>query len=347
MPRAHILRGCFARADPAAWIGREIRHEIVCRALAPVILLRMILRRLGALVPTLFGVATLVFLLLHVVPGDPVDVMIGESAAPAARAELRTRLGLDEPLGVQYARWLGAIAHGDLGSSIRSGKPVASLVAARIPATALLAVAALIVAVTIGIPLGTAAAATRGSAIDRFALAASLAAVATPTFWTGPMLVLLLSVALGWLPVAGSGTPAHLVLPAITLGAGMSGILIRMTRASLLETLSDDYVRTARAKGASPMRVLFVHALPNALTPVLSVLGLQLGAVLAGAVVTETIFAWPGLGRLVVESIQARDYPVVQGAVLVVATTTVLANLAAEIAQALVDPRIGDAGDAR
>ena len=308
-------------------------------------LVPLIARRLAALVPTLFGVATLVFVLLHVVPGDPVDVMIGESAAPAARAELRAKLGLDEPLAVQYAVWLGDVVRGDLGTSIRSGKPVAALVAARVPATALLAVAALAVAIAIGIPLGTAAAASRGRAIDRFALAVSLAAVATPTFWTGPMLVLLLAVGLGWFPVAGSGTAAHLVLPAITLGAGMSGILIRMTRAAVLENLSDDYVRTARAKGASERRVLFRHALPNAMTPVLSVLGLQLGAVLAGAVVTETIFAWPGLGRLVVESIQARDYPVVQGAVLVVATVTVLANLAAEIAQALVDPRMAEAAE--
>jgi len=305
-------------------------------------MLRMVIRRIGALVPTLFGIASLVFLLLHLVPGDPVDVMIGESAAPAARAELRARLGLDEPIGVQYGAWLAAVAHGDLGRSIRSGKPVANLVLERIPATALLALAALVVATLIGIPLGVAAAARKDAAVDRVALAVSLAAVATPTFWTGPMLVLLFAVELRWFPVAGSGTLAHLVLPAVTLGAGMSGILIRMTRASLLETLSDDYVRTARAKGASRLRVLVVHALPNAMTPVLSVLGLQLGAVLACAVVTETIFAWPGLGRLVVESIQARDYPVVQGAVLVVATATVVANLLAEIAQALVDPRLAE-----
>jgi peptide/nickel transport system permease protein len=299
----------------------------------------MILRRLLALLPTLLGVASLVFVLLHVVPGDPVDVMIGESAAPAARTELRSRLGLDRPLLVQYTSWLAAAAQGDLGVSVRSGKPVAGLIAERIPATALLALAACLVAAAIGIPLGILAAATRGGAVDRLARVVSLAAVATPSFWLGPMLVLLLSVELGWLPVAGSGTAAHLVLPALTLGAGMSGILVRMTRAALLETLSDDYVRTARAKGASGMRVLVVHALPNAASPLLSVLGLQLGAVLAGSVVTETIFAWPGLGRLVVEAIQARDYPVVQGAVLVIATTTVLANLAAELAQALVDPR--------
>ena len=306
----------------------------------------LIARRLLALAPTLVGIASLVFLLLHVVPGDPVDVMIGESAAPAARAELRTRLGLDRPLLAQYASWLGAAAHGDFGESIRSRRPVATLVAERMPATALLALAACLVAAAIGIPLGAMAAASKGRSLDRVALAVSLAAVATPSFWLGPMLVLLLSVELGWLPVAGSGTPAHLVLPALTLGCGMSGILVRITRAALLETLSDDYVRTARAKGASNLRILVVHALPNAAGPLLSVLGLQLGAVLAGSVISETIFAWPGLGRLVVEAIQARDYPVVQGAVLVIATTTVLANLVADLAQALIDPRIAD-GEAR
>jgi ABC-type dipeptide/oligopeptide/nickel transport system permease component len=304
--------------------------------------LRLVLRRLVALVPTMAGVATLVFLLLHAVPGDPVDIMLGETAAPVAREELRTSLGLDRPIAAQYAHWLAGAAAGDLGQSIRYGKPVAALVAERIPATLVLALAAWLVAIAIGVPLGVLAAATRGRAADRIARTASLLAVATPSFWLGPMLVLLVSVELGWLPVAGSGTAAHLILPALTLGSGMSGILVRMTRASLLETLTDDYVRTARAKGAPPLRVLVVHALPNAATPIIAVLGLQLGALLSGSVVTETIFAWPGLGRLVVESIQARDYPVVQGAVLVIAMATVLANLLADLAQSAIDPRVAD-----
>jgi peptide/nickel transport system permease protein len=307
-------------------------------------MLRLVLRRLSVLVPTLFGAATLVFLLLHVVPGDPIDVMLGESAAPAAREELRARLGLDRPLAEQYGRWLTGLARADLGESIRSGRPVTELLAERVPVTVTLALTALLVAVSIGIPLGVLAANAPGSPVDRLALAVSLGAVATPSFWIGPMLVLLFAVELGLLPVAGHGTAAHLVLPALTLGTGMSGILIRMTRAALLETLSDDYVRTARAKGASRTRVLLTHALPNAATPVLSVLGLQLGAVLAGSVVTETIFAWPGLGRLVIEAIQSRDYPVVQGAVLVIATVTVLANLLADLAQAAVDPRVAEGG---
>jgi peptide/nickel transport system permease protein len=307
-------------------------------------MLRLVLRRLSVLVPTLFGAATLVFLLLHVVPGDPIDVMLGESAAPAAREELRARLGLDRPLAEQYGRWLTGLARADLGESIRSGRPVTELLAERVPVTVTLALTALLVAVSIGIPLGVLAANAPGSPVDRLALAVSLGAVATPSFWIGPMLVLLFAVELGLLPVAGHGTAAHLVLPALTLGTGMSGILIRMTRSALLETLSDDYVRTARAKGASRTRVLLTHALPNAATPVLSVLGLQLGAVLAGSVVTETIFAWPGLGRLVIEAIQSRDYPVVQGAVLVIATVTVLANLLADLAQAAVDPRVAEGG---
>lgn len=297
-------------------------------------------RRLAALVPTMLGTASLVFLLLHVVPGDPVDVMLGESATVHARAELRSHLGLDRPLLEQYADYITGALHWDLGVSIRSGKPVADLVGERLPATIVLALAACVIAIAIGIPLGVLAAHAPGSNLDRLSLAASLIAVATPSFWLGPMLVLFFAVELGWLPVAGGGSFAHLVLPAFTLGAGMSGILVRMTRACLLETLTDDYARTARAKGASRRRVLLVHALPNAATPLLAVIGLQLGAVLAGSVVTETIFAWPGLGRLVVEAIQARDYPVVQGAVLVIATSTVLANLAADLAQAMVDPRV-------
>jgi ABC-type dipeptide/oligopeptide/nickel transport system permease component len=304
----------------------------------------LIVRRVLAFVPTLVGAASIVFLLLHLVPGDPVDLMLGESAAPAAREELRQRFGLDEPVSQQYLKWIAAAATGDLGTSIRSDRPVTAMIVERLPRTALLALAASLVAIAIGVPLGIAAAAAPGRAVDRAARAASLAAVATPSFWIGPMLVLLFSVELGLLPVAGSGTAAHLVLPALTLGCGMSGILVRMTRAALLETLHDDYARTARAKGASRFRVLVVHALPNAASPILSVVGLQLGAVLAGSVVTETIFAWPGLGRLVVESIQARDFPVVQGAVLAIATTTVVTGLLVDVAQALVDPRVRDRG---
>ncbi|HEY2775725.1 MAG TPA: ABC transporter permease [Candidatus Binatia bacterium] len=304
---------------------------------------RLILGRLAIVVPTLLAAASLVFALLHLVPGDPVEMMIGENAQPAARSELRSRLGLDLPIPEQYATWITNAARGNLGTSIRSGRPVAAIVCDRVGATVALALAACAVAIIAGVALGSLAATMYGSRVDRAALLASTALWVTPSFWLGPMLVLVLSVALGLLPVAGSGDAAHLVLPALTLGAAMSGVLARMTRASLLEAFSDDFVRTARAKGASPLRVLLVHALPNAATPLVSVIGLQFGAVLAGSVVTETIFAWPGLGRLVVEAIQARDYPVVQGAVLAIATATVLVNLATDIVHIVVDPRSRDA----
>ncbi len=301
-----------------------------------------LMQRLAFLIPTVLGVATLVFAILHAVPGDPVDVLLGESAAAVDRQEMRSRLGLDRPLLVQYAHSMAAAAQGDLGRSVRSDRPVASLIAERLPATLALGAAATAAALALGLPLGALAAARKGSGADHFALGASLAAVAIPGFCLGPALVLLFSVTLRWLPVAGAGSPAHLLLPALTLGAGMSGVLVRMTRSALLETLSEDYVRTARAKGLSESATLVRHALPNALTPVLSVVGLQLGAVLGGSVITETIFAWPGLGRLLVEAIQARDYPLVQGTVLVIAVVYVLVNLATDIAYVAVNPKMRD-----
>ncbi|HYC57489.1 MAG TPA: ABC transporter permease [Candidatus Binatia bacterium] len=304
---------------------------------------KAILRRLALAVPTAIGVCTLVFAVLHAVPGDPVDVLLGETAAAADRVELRARLGLDRPLLIQYGAYMGGLVRGDLGRSVRSGRPVAELVVERAPATLRLGLAAAIIAALLGIPLGVLSAWRPHGLLDRLTLTASLSAVAVPNFWLGPMLVMLFSIQLGWLPVAGDATAAHLVLPALTLGSGMSGILVRMTRAAMLETMSEEYVRTARAKGLGDARVLVRHALPNAMVPVLSLIGLQLGAVLAGSVITETIFAWPGLGRLVVEAIQSRDYPVVQGAVLTIAGVYVLVNLATDLAQALVHPRLREA----
>ena len=306
-------------------------------------LARYVLRRLALALPTALGVCTLVFLVLHAVPGDPVDVLLGETAAPADRAEMTSRLGLDRPLPAQYGHYMAGLARGDLGRSLRSDRPVTEVIAERVPNTLRLGLAASLLAVVIGVPLGVVSARRPHGLVDRLALTMSLSAVAVPNFWLGPMLVLLFSIQLGLLPVAGSGTTAHLVLPAITLGSGMSGILVRMTRAAMLETLGNDYVRTARAKGLADARVLVRHALPNALVPVLSLVGLQLGAVLAGSVITETIFAWPGLGRLVVEGIQARDYPVVQGAVLTIAGVYVVVNLLTDVAQAIVHPRLREA----
>ena len=271
------------------------------------------LGRVLAAVPTALGVATIVFLLIHLIPGDPIEVMLGETATIVERQSLRAGLGLDRPLHQQYADYLGGLFRGELGTSIHSGRKVGELLLERLPATIELSLAALVFAVAMAIPLGLLSAKYAGRAVDRAAMLGSLGAVALPNFWLGPLLIMLFSIELGWLPVSGRGSWAHLVLPAFTLGASMAGILTRMTRASVLETVGEEYIRTARAKGAPESAVFAKHALRNALTPVLSLLGLQLGALLAGSVITETIFAWPGIGRLTLEAIETRDYPVVQG----------------------------------
>jgi len=303
----------------------------------------MIRRRLLLLPPTLVGVAILVFSFIHLVPGDPVDIMLGESAEPADVAALRSALGLDRPLGTQLLVFLARAAHGDLGQSVAFREPVAGLVAARRPATLELAAAAFAIALLSAVPLGVLAALRRGSAADRLVRVASLVGVCVPTIWLGPLLMLVFSLHLGWLPTSGRGGPAHLVLPALTLGLGMAGVLTRLTRSSVLEALAEDSTRTARAKGAPPWRVVGVHALRLALGPVTTVAGLQLGALLAGAVVTETIFAWPGLGRLVVQAIGARDYPLVQGCALVFGITYVVVNACTDLLLAALDPRLRDA----
>ncbi|MEE8312423.1 MAG: nickel ABC transporter permease [Candidatus Binatia bacterium] len=301
-------------------------------------------QRLLVLTPTVLGVATLVFILMHMMPGDPVEVMLGETASPADSAALRARLGLDRPLATQYAAFIGGLLRLDLGTSIHSDQPVAVLVASHFPATALLTAAALAVALLVAFPAGLLAASHPRRMADRVTLTASLAGVAIPNFWLGPMLIMVFAIQLRWLPVSGTGGAANLVLPAITLGLGMAGILTRLIRSTVIETLHEDYVRTARAKGASPARVLWLHALRNALMPVLSMIGLQLGGLLAGSVITETIFAWPGIGRLTVQAIQTRDYPVVQGCVLTIAVGYVLVNLATDLAYAWANPRMRRAG---
>ena len=299
-------------------------------------------RRLLLLVPTLVGVATLVFAFLHLVPGDPVEIMLGESAAPADVAALRHELGLDRPLAVEYVRFLGRAARGDLGRSIAYRAPVADVIASRYPATLELAVAAFLIALAVGVPLGVAAGVAPGSAVDRIARGASLLGACLPTVWLGPLLVLLFAIRLDWLPVSGRGTLANLVLPATTLGLGMAAVLIRLTRATMLSALRADHVRTARAKGVPEWRVVLVHALRNAAAPIATVAGLQAGALLAGTVITETIFAWPGLGRLVVQAIDARDYPLVQGCVLVIGVSYVAVNTLTDVAHRLLDPRLRD-----
>jgi ABC-type dipeptide/oligopeptide/nickel transport system permease component len=303
-------------------------------------MLHFLLRRLLLTIPVLLGVATLVFSLIHLVPGDPVETMLGESAAPQEIARVRGQLGLDRPLYVQYWTFLTGVGRGDLGVSLRTNEPVARAIAARMPATIELAIAAMCLAVVVAIPLGIIAAVGAGTIVDYAATTLALTGISIPNFWLGPLLAIVFAVTLGWLPVSGSGTLAHMVLPAITLGAPLGAVLARMTRASVLEELRELYVLAARARGVSRTRAVLRHAFRNSLIPIVTVLGLQMGAVLTGAVITETIFAWPGVGRLLIQSINFRDYPLVQGCILLIAVTYVAMNLLTDLAYGLLDPRI-------
>jgi len=302
--------------------------------------LRYLVRRLALTIPVLLGVATLVFALIHLIPGDPAQAMLGETAAEEDVEALRRRLGLDRPLLEQYGAFLRGLAHGDLGTSLRTNEPVAKAILDRIPATLELAAAAMTVAIGVAIPLGIVAAVGRGTLVDHAATTLALTGISIPNFWLGPLLAIVFAVELGWLPVSGRGTLAHLVLPAISLGAALAAILARMTRASLLEELREPYVLAARARGASRARAVLRHAFRNSLIPVVTLVGLQFGAVLTGAVITETIFAWPGIGRLLIQSIGFRDYPVVQGCILFIAATYVGVNLLTDVVYGVLDPRI-------
>jgi ABC-type dipeptide/oligopeptide/nickel transport system permease component len=297
------------------------------------------LRLLFAL-PALWLILTMVFLLAHIVPGDPVAQMLGEGARAEDLQQLRHALGLDLPLPEQYGRYFSGVLRGNLGESLRFQQPVVGVVLSHYPATLELAVVALLVCAAIGIPAGTAAAQRRGTVADRAIGIFTLLGLSIPNFALGPLLILFFSVSLGWLPVSGRGGLAHLILPAITLGAALAAILTRMVRSSVIEELSSDYVRTARAKGLSERSVLFGHAFRNALIPILTVLGLQFGTLLAGTIVTETIFSWPGIGRLAVQAIEARDYPLLQGCILLIAVSYVIVNLLTDLVYALVDPRV-------
>jgi ABC-type dipeptide/oligopeptide/nickel transport system permease component len=301
---------------------------------------RFLARRVLLAIPVLLGVATLVFSLIHLIPGDPVQAMLGDAASPESVVELRSRLGLDRPLYVQYAAFLKNAAHGDLGTSLRTNESVTAAIAARLPATFELALAAIFVAVALAIPAGILAAVWADTSVDHAATTLALLGISMPNFWLGPLLAIVFSVTLGWLPVSGRGTLAHLVLPAITLGAPLAAVLTRMTRASLIDELRELYVTAARARGLSAARVVLRHAFRNSLIPIVTVLGLQVGAVLTGAVITETIFAWPGVGRLLIQSIGFRDYPLVQGCILLIAVTYVSVNLLTDMAYGFLDPRI-------
>jgi len=303
-------------------------------------MIRYLSLRVLLALPALWLIVTMVFLLAHIIPGDPVQQMLGEGARAEDLQQLRHQLGLDRPISAQYAHYLVGVLHGDLGESFRFQQPVTHVILLRYPATLELAFVALLVCIAISIPAGIYAAEHRGTSTDHAVGLFTLFGLSVPNFALGPVLILIFSVIVGWLPVSGRGGAEHLVLPAITLGAALAAILTRMVRSSVIEELSSDYVRTARAKGLSESQVLFRHAFRNALIPILTILGLQFGTLLAGAIVTETIFSWPGIGRLAVQAINARDYPLLQGCILLIAVSYVVVNLLTDMIYALVDPRV-------
>jgi ABC-type dipeptide/oligopeptide/nickel transport system permease component len=303
-------------------------------------MLRYLLKKFALTLPALWLVLTLVFLMIHIVPGDPVEQMLGEGAAPGAVVQLRHALGLDQPIRTQYGRYLWALGHGDLGQSFKFQAPVRQIIFERYPATLQLAFLALVVCMAIAIPAGVLAANRRGQAADRVVGVFTLLGLAVPNFALGPLLILLFSIEIGVLPVSGRTRLGSYVLPAATLGAALAAILTRMVRGAMLEELSADYIRTARAKGLSSAAVLFRHGLRNALIPIITILGLQFGTLLAGTIVTETIFSWPGIGRLTVQAISARDYPLLQGCILVISLSYMVVNLLTDVVYSVADPRV-------
>lgn len=297
-------------------------------------------RRLLLLVPTLLGVTLATFLMLRLTPGDPVQIMLGEFASGPDVARLRRDLGLDRPLPIQYVRFVDRVLHGDLGTSIRSRRAVADEIADRFPSTVLLTLAAMALAVSVGVSIGAVAATTRYAVVDSAVMAFALIGLSMPTFWSGLLLILTFSLRLGWLPITESEGIRAIILPAVTLAAPAAAVLARITRSSVLEVLHQEYVRTARSKGLAERMVVIRHALRNALVPVLTIVGLQFGGLLAGAVIVESVFSRPGLGRLAVNAVLARDFPVAQGIVLVVAVMYVFVNLGVDVMYGFLDPRI-------
>lgn len=297
-------------------------------------------RRTLLLIPILFAVITIVFAFLRLIPGDPVEAMLGENARAADVAAMRKELLLDQPLLKQYFHYLGGVFRGDLGNSWNTQIPVSSAIFSRLPATLELAAGGMIIAILIAFPLGIVAARNLNHWPDRVAMVMAVAASAVPHFWLAPLLILFFSIYLGWFPVSGTGSPLHAILPSFTLGLALAAILVRMIRSSMLEELQSDYIRTARAKGTSERAILWKHALPNAMLPVLTILGLQFGSLLTGAIITETIFSWPGIGRLLIQAIYSRDYPLVQGCILVFAGLYAFVNLIVDLLYGVLDPRI-------
>lgn len=298
------------------------------------------LRRILIALPAIFGVIVVVFAMVRLAPGDPAVMLAGEFADQETIERIRERFGLDRSMPEQFATFVGNLAQGDLGRSTRTNRLVTEDLAQFFPNTLELALGAILVALAIGIPAGIVSAIKRNTWVDATVTFVALLGVSMPVFWFGLLAILFFSVELGWFPVAGRGSFAHLVLPAITLGVSSTAIIARMTRSSMLEVLDQDYVRTARAKGVQARSLIAKHALRNALVPVVTIGGLEFGRLLAGAVLTETVFTWPGVGRLLVDSILARDYPVVQGAVLVIAISFILVNLLVDLVYGVIDPRI-------
>ena len=309
--------------------------------------MKQILTRLALTLPVVWLVVSLVFLLIHLVPGDPITMMLGEGATPADISALRHQIGLDLPLQTQYLRYWTGVLHGDLGTSIRMHSTVADLIAQRYPFTLALTLAALIFALVLALPAGILAAVRRGRWVDQLLSVVSLFGLSVPGIALGPVLILVFSIGLGWLPVSGANAGGgnsidwrYLILPSVAMGASLAAILTRMVRTAMLEELGHDYIRTARAKGLSETAVVCRHALPNALVPIVTVVGLQFGALLAGAIMTETIFGWPGLGRLTVSAISNRDYALVQGCLLSIGLTYVLVNLLTDVVYRWINPRM-------
>jgi peptide/nickel transport system permease protein len=307
-------------------------------------MLTYVLRRLGLMVFIMLGVSVITFSMMHLVPGDPAEVIAMERYGEEITAEtiehVRRELGLDQPIYVQYSRWLSNVLHGDLGYSHRTDRPVLDEILTRLPATIQLALAGMLVSLIIAIPVGTISATRQYSAADNISMFGALLGVSMPNFWLGLLLIMFFSVHLGWLPVFGRGSIEHLILPAVTLGTGMAAITTRLIRSSILEVLGQDYIRTARAKGLKEKVVIYKHTLKNAMIPVVTIVGLQFASLLEGAVIVEVIFAWPGIGRLLVDSIFARDFMLIQGCILFIAAMFVLVNLLVDISYAYLDPKI-------
>jgi peptide/nickel transport system permease protein len=299
-----------------------------------------VLRKLALFIPTLWGVLTLIFLLRPLIPGDPIDFMLGETARPADRETLRKEFNLDRSLTKQYLIFLKGAAKGDFGRSIHTRRPVMATVLERFPATLELASGAMIVALLLAIPVGVMSAVKKDSLVDACSRVLAMLGVAMPNFWLGPLLIILFSIHLGWFPVAGREGPLNLILPSITLGTGMCAILTRMTRASMLEVITEDFIRAARARGLREVTVITKHGLKNALIPIITLLGLHMGGLLAGAVITETVFSWPGMGMLLITAINSRDFPLLQGCVAVISISYILINLMTDLAYAAANPRI-------